>query len=731
MKKIIHTCFPAKLCPFPNRSSLPLPRIISYLPANIGVSHRPLAPISQEQSDYSISLRIADLFRQPQADIFHRRSRYISQSNRLPISITEGSNISAKKELYLSRFIGIISPAAGWPISQTEGLPISQDKVLHISQTEGLYISIKRFFQYILATFFLFLFLFGAPTIVNSQVADSPGTSNFPQLTKMSLRSGETRSTLLGNQFFDDSISLSQGSLDSPVSGEVLIYGELINPDSLGPLYFTWTPYFFSEDAPFLEEEAIVNLEKGEFYDGVSDYRIRKFSQRLELFDRPGYFSLTIGERILLEDFLMFPGDSLKINMDLYHSTLVFAGPDADFYEAQYALYREKLRDDFDTPMLMFGSKSSPRFQSVEKEGLIEKYESQFGSHFQMLELGKEAMDHFFDDLENTEDELALRLEVLDFYRDKIGEERYELLLTETVGKLYGGKLASFRKFHYPEVFARFSVEEQAVYFDRVLAIIDELKIWDQKQEGEFHSAAQLVSSGYLNLALEETMLRALLKKGSFQGQVREDYSGELADRLLSGYLSEYLSDIPNAEKVINAYLKDTETAPWRDRLLNLKHAYVPGEMVIPIELESLQGELYDENLFQGKPTLVYFYFSSCAHSADFFDQILYPLYQQTQNLDYQLIAISIDEDLDLWKSRIDKYSDPSIPNFIIRGEEKKKWRSYYEINAFPKTMLIDAEGKIQSFNLRTGFTTLEGIKNNFESFFKEKVQQTQTQAKL
>ncbi|MBN7818072.1 TlpA family protein disulfide reductase [Algoriphagus pacificus] len=524
----------------------------------------------------------------------------------------------------------------------------------------------------------------------------------------------------------DDAISLKQGGFGSPAGednfGVALFYGELINPDSLSPLAFSWTPYFFSRDAPFMKEEALVELEKGEFYDGVSSPRVRKFSFELSLADRAGYFTLTLGDRPLLEDYLVYPGDSVKIDLDLFHSSIVFGGPDAVFYEVQYALKRLVARMDFDAPMVMFSSRSRPRFQKAENQALMEKYKTAFGSHFQLVEVGKEAVDYFFTELDRGKELLAPQLELLEFYKDKLDKDRYDLLLTEVVSGFYGKRLSSFRKFHYPEVLSRFSVEEREKYLDRILVLFSELEDWESDLDASVHTQSQLVSAPYLNLAMEKSMLKAIFGKRSYLSQVAEDYSGEMEDRLLSGYLSQYMGAIPDAATTLDSYLAATESSPWKDRLVNLGHAFIPGETIIPVRLEDMEGQVYTEDFFKGQPTLLYFYFSSCAHSADFFQDILFPLYQDTQNLGYRLVAISMDDDREFWKSRISKYSDLSLTNLITTPESKKRWRDYYEIHAFPKTMLLDGQGRVVSFNLRTGFTTYEAFKNKFIDLYREQV---------
>ena len=523
-----------------------------------------------------------------------------------------------------------------------------------------------------------------------------------------------------------------EGAFPSAPSG-ALIYGELTNPDSLGPLAFSWTPYFFSRDSPFMKEEALVNLEKGEFYDGVSSPRVRKFTFWMSLSDRAGYFTLTLGDRPLLEDYLVYPGDSIKVELDLFRSAIVFEGPDASFYEAQYALKRLLARMNFDAPMVMFSSKSRPRFQKESNQELIEKYKTAFGSHFQLVEIGKEAVDYFFSELDQGKEFLAPQLELLDFYKDKLDKDRFDLLLTEVVSGFYGKRLSSFRKFHYPEVLSRFAEEEQGKYLDRVVKLFDELEEWESDLDPSVHVRSQLVSASYLNLAMEKSMLKAIFGKRSYLTQVEEDYSGEMKDRLLSGYLSQYMGAIPDPSTTLSSYVTATVTSPWKDRLVNLGHAFIPGETIVPVRLEDLEGKVYTEDFFLGQPTLLYFYFSSCAHSADFFQDILFPLYQDTQNLGYRLVAISMDDDREFWKSRIGIYSDLSLTNLITTADSKKRWRDFYEINAFPKTMLLDGNGKIISFNLRTGFTNYKAFKNKFIDLYREQLggNEPKTQQKL
>ena len=66
----------------------------------------------------------------------------------------------------------------------------------------------------------------------------------------------------------------------------------------------------------------------------------------------------------------------------------------------------------------------------------------------------------------------------------------------------------------------------------------------------------------------------------------------------------------------------------------------------------------------------------------------------------YQLIALSVDDDPELWKARLDKFSDPSLLNLNISGKEKETFVQSYEIFGFPKVFLLDESGKITAFKI-------------------------------
>ncbi|QYH38471.1 hypothetical protein GYM62_06530 [Algoriphagus sp. NBT04N3] len=495
-----------------------------------------------------------------------------------------------------------------------------------------------------------------------------------------------------------------------------LIYGEIINPDSLGPLSLKITPYYISPRTTFLQEELLLDPINGEFYDGVVNPRTRKFDTRISLSDRPGYLSLFLGNRPLLEDYLVLPGDSIKLKLDLSKNAIIFAGKNQDFYEAQFALKRLDQRREFDSPRQLIIPETSSLLTRPGSREKIDYFRGKFGAELLILKPGKESLHYLIAQADQAEDILKPKLEILDFYQPKLSPKNWDLLRAEVYGNFYYSILSTFRKFHYPYVENKFSAKDRERYRQRLTELLTRVG------NLEFDSQSKLISAAFLDLELERLILNALWKNRSFLELVQENHSGELADRLQAAYLSNYLASHTGQEEILLNYLSKTESSPWKDRIENLKRATIPGEPIEDAQLISMSGDTLNVSDLPNQPTLVYFYFSTCAHSASYFKNYLFPLYQELEAEGIKLIAISVDEDSDLWKERIFKYSDPSIPNFNLRGLSKERWKELYEITSFPRVMLLDRDSRILSFDIKPLGETQKELLQEFRKKFNDEL---------
>ncbi|WP_339869387.1 thioredoxin-like domain-containing protein [uncultured Algoriphagus sp.] len=496
-----------------------------------------------------------------------------------------------------------------------------------------------------------------------------------------------------------------------------LIYGELINPDSLSPLLVEVRPYYLDAKSDFMVQVMEPGFGVGETFDGVMNPLVRKFSSSLSLGDRPGYFSIILGGRALLEDFIVFPGDSLKVELDLRQMDVLFAGEDAAFYEAQYAIGREARRLAFEAPRQLIAKADSRILSTPGNLEKLEHFQGQFGSRLIVMSPGKESLDHLLLGLREDNPQVIAQMDVLESFSDKLDVQEFELLEAQILGGIHYSVLTTFRKFHYPDFLARFSESEQAHYKSLILDSFQDFP------EGDFGEETRLVSKDYLNYALEKSMVTALFEGLSLLGVVDSLYAGEMAEKLKTAYLSNYLSQLPKQPYVLEKYLAEVSSSPWKERLESLKRSHVPGGAVEPVVLVDLKGNELTEEDLKGAPTLLYFYFSSCSHSASYFNEYLYPLYQEVKDLGVRLISVSVDEDPAFWKSRIAKYSDPSLLNVNLRGQSKKRWKEIYEIHGYPKIMFLDRDAHILSFDIRNLGTDQESLISEFMTLYKSELE--------
>ncbi|WP_177217153.1 TlpA family protein disulfide reductase [Pedobacter insulae] len=495
-----------------------------------------------------------------------------------------------------------------------------------------------------------------------------------------------------------------------------IIYGEINSPDSLGPIQLVITPYYIDPNSSFLRVEKTIDPVPGEWFDGVTNPKVKKFSTEIPLSDVVGYFSLKIKEHPVLDNYLVLPGDSLKISINMSLLDVLFEGKNSSFYEAQYAVNREQQRQRFVSPRMVVTSKSAKMFSRPESIAKMAEFKDKFGFRLTVLEPGKEILDYHLSYLEHPERVVNSQLEIIDSFSEHLSSEQCDLLKAKILCDFYGAGLSTYRNFHHETVEGQFNANDQVLYRNRVQRIIRDIA------EKDFLLNTQLVSASFLDMALESCILTAIWENKSFLEIVKREYREEVADRLRASYLSNHLQRLPNKENYIHKFLAATKTSPWKDRIQSLERSNIVGEVIQQVNMVGLDGMNYTKKNILGKPTLLYFYFSSCHFSKTYFQQYLFPLYQETKDLGYQLIAVSIDKDQTLWKSRIDEYSNSSILSLNLRDKDKEFWISYYEIFGYPKTMFLDEHGKIISFDIGSQANNYETFRSNFLELYNKEI---------
>lgn len=490
-----------------------------------------------------------------------------------------------------------------------------------------------------------------------------------------------------------------------------VIYGELINPDSLGPVRLVFS-HFLKANGQSLPDSTIeIKTSHGTFFDGVLDPRVRKFKVNLPPFSRQAYFSLFLGDRPIIQEYLITPYDSVMIGIDLQRFNTVFSGPQSDFMETQYLIKREIQQATFASPRMVV---QSNREKFLDREDYREQWKeasTQFGPKLRILQYGTEAIGDDLSKLNLPESEIP-GMSVLLEQKGKLSSYQFEILRQDILGTYYGQILSSLRRYGW--LLAKSKNDGPALeLLDRELPpILGKLKSQIDRM------TAQNSTSGALVFYQEWTKMESSRSGRSFEVLADKGFPDIIRDQLLYAYAMEQVSRSPNPEKFLKDIIGQIREPELIQPLIQIADRLAPGQSLRYAEFYSLDGQKIAPTELRGKPTLLYFYFSTCTHSANFFNRVLAPIQGAgLENTDLQIVAVSVDNDPELWKENIDTYSDPSLRNLRLPSKQWRTWLDHYLISAYPRTMLLNEKGEVIS--VWVPGTTESSFKNHLSDLLK------------
>ncbi|MEP0713600.1 hypothetical protein [Algoriphagus sp.] len=543
----------------------------------------------------------------------------------------------------------------------------------------------------ILYTCFLGLLCLVGSTLT-AQVADSPGadflhrsSSTVPHELRDTHRGGETRPDTL-----PEHVDLVDNSDTQVGEHTVLIYLELAKRGAVDTLTFETIPFEVSQLYPnFRQKEAFVTGRTGNFFEGINPGNDKLYLFSTQEFTQPGYLSIKHGEEKLIDKYLVFPGDSVKIRIDDTGNRILFSGPDADLYACQYELITAIEQERFSRPSKMITTDPEALLDRDDYRMLYNKAQNTFGGSMQLISYGPEQLDHYMDQWNIPMEQLP-GFEVLETYRSHLSPLAYQVLKADLVGKHKATLLQKFRiELYEPAVLG-----QDTVILDEVRQAVSILL----SDEGiaELSAEAMDISSYWLDFSYEKAYLKALDSETSFSALVIDKYVGDLRAKILLELLVNKFRQIPTKAAFIDRIAPYMVTADQKGQLEEYR-SKLAGAPVWDFQFQDRNGKMYSKDDFQDQVVVFYFWSTGCGASENFYNLSFDRIADKFLGSEaVELVAVNASPDQEIWASGLSsgKYTSDKLLNLYM-GQDSEKWKMHYNINMYPQLMMMDAEGKI------------------------------------
>ncbi|MBW3466863.1 TlpA family protein disulfide reductase [Arthrospiribacter ruber] len=485
----------------------------------------------------------------------------------------------------------------------------------------------------------------------------------------------------------------------------IVIYGEIHSPFEYNQLEVKlFENYLWHNPTQFDHYRDTIALKKGTMaqVNPKSQY-MRWVSPE---FNEPAYLSLKADNHYLIRDYLVMPGDSIMVFFDDFTKYTYFDGKAAPAFDLQYKQVREFQFEKFQEGITINTSDPNDLLYNQGFSMLLDEFGSQYGRQVRVI-----PYDKFYNlkSLHRKSEELEKEFRSTEKFSAESTDFQINIIHANRFGKeLYG--LYNLFRFDYANAVKRNDTDLQdslVTFFRQKLPTPQDYPI-----PGNLIYYSSELPGAIVEYALVSSQIDSI----DIGNWVKENYHGEVRDKLWAYYFLRHSQGIADPENWISEISKHVET-PWISEIFK---GYI-ANMETSSELEEYRfitpkgGQGGFADLERDRIVLVDFWFTGCGACVKFYRDVLSKLeeeYSGQGNIEF--VSISIDGDPELWKKSLQsgKYTSPHATNYYAGPDHKIL--ADFRISSFPNQLVLGPGLKILQSG---GFPqSLEGWRNLINS---------------
>jgi hypothetical protein len=403
--------------------------------------------------------------------------------------------------------------------------------------------------------------------------------------------------------------------------------------------------------------------------------------------DQSGALSVYLDEVPVIDGFLSFPSDSVKLFVNLARGTRTFAGPDFRSFELQDRISNLQARLEKERGSVVHYRSGERLFAKEELRQAYEESQASFGAIMKLNRIDVPRMlaeweaqmrtDTFEQELKQLLSTYASKLDagVLEF----IGRERLAAYQTPKVNKL--------------NALIRYSKETPAHH----VLILEALNRFKSSLSAGVETVA--FPPGEKEIALWHKILQvqSQLEARSLQSLIAS-VPAAYQDRIRAKQIYQDLERGTASPAEMTSMADQITDSSIREQVQGYVQHTLPGSAIADFRFRDQDGTEYSLDDFRGKVVLLNTYFTGCSASASYYKDVLSGLEYLKEEEDLVLISLTADRDSLKWQQGNESgrynssqwlrlstdgqgYSHPFFRNFLI--------------SVAPRPMLIDRQGKL------------------------------------
>ncbi|WP_087941388.1 TlpA family protein disulfide reductase [Algoriphagus faecimaris] len=473
-----------------------------------------------------------------------------------------------------------------------------------------------------------------------------------------------------------------------------VVFIELPSDHAPDTLWLSYWPEFLKEQRALTPGITLpLTPTQGNFFEGNAGFK--RYSVVFPAFSSPISFSLRNKRNYLFRYWTLNPGTQIRIRVDLEKGRMLFMGPSAPFFQAQYALTRMAEEQQFQAHPLMVTTDPDRILSDSLTDSLYQTSLALPNAVFPPMQflLPSSPPDDLLDSLlrQSPSSDPAFKW-IAGLGNDLSSVEKYQLeqkawgeILLRTLPKMNLGRESL----------------SQSEYREKFESWISAIPLPDSQW------IDPVLLTGLNELILLRTQVR---DQSLLEGTA--DLSSVLRERILGIYLLDNYKRLERGRDSLVRRVRENIESPWiADLIGDLDSKNAKGSPFYSGELLGLEGEPVSLEAFRGKSLVLTFWISGCKFCMKYYQRTLKPVFEHFRHRsDVQFIAINADRSPNSWKENAlsDTYSHPDM--LQLHEDSGQGILSYYKISAFPQKILLGPEFTIEQ-STQTQYSPAELIR--------------------